>query len=282
MASIFWGLNVTVTKALLPEWMTPQGVIVVRLVGGCLLFWLTSMFFRTERIVRGDWLKLISGGVIGLFGFIYLFVRSLDYANPIDVSIIMTLPPMFVVLIGILFRRQRPGLLEVIGLVAAIGGAVLVIADGSSGKAGSDNMLGDLLAVASALCYALYLVILEKPTKTYRPLTMLRWVFLFSALPALVLLPGFADMSIMHSSAPVPWIEIAFILLCPTFLAYFLVQPAMRRIGSELVSVYQYLVPVFATVSAVLMRLDRLRPMQVVAMVIIVAGMLMINKGRRR
>lgn len=84
---------------------------------------------------------------------------------------------------------------------------------------------GDILAVASTLCYAFYLVILEGPTKTYRPVNMLRWVF----------------------------------LLCPTFLAYFLVQPAEKLIGSERVSLYQNLLPVFATISAVVIGLDHLK-----------------------
>lgn len=86
----------------------------------------------------------------------------------------------------------------------------------------------------------------------------------------------------MHTTEAVPWIEIGFILLCPTFIAYFLVQPAIRKIGSELVSLYQYLLPVFATLSAVLMGIDRLKWIQVVAMAVIVAGMLLTNIGNRK
>ncbi|MDE6309063.1 MAG: DMT family transporter, partial [Muribaculaceae bacterium] len=67
----------------------------------------------------------------------------------------------------------------------------------------------------------------------------------------------------------------------PTFLAYFLVQPAMNRIGSEMVSLYQYLVPVFATISAVMMGLDRLKWIQVVAMLVIVGGMVFTNIGKK-
>lgn len=281
LASIFWGVNVSVTKALIPEWMTSEGITAVRLVGGCVLFWIVSLFLKSASIERKDWLKLVLGGTIGLFGFIYLFVMSLKYANPIDISIIMTLPPMFVILIGILFRHQRPAWMEYLGVVISFAGAVLVIVMGKGGKAGSDNLLGDLLAIASCICYAFYLVILEGPTNKYRPVTMLRWVFLFAALPALFLLIGFDHQPIMHATQAVPWIEIGFILLCPTFIAYFLVQPAIRDIGSELVSLYQYMLPVFATISAVLMGLDHLRWIQVWAMAIIVVGMVLTNVGKK-
>lgn len=59
-------------------------------------------------------------------------------------------------------------------------------------------------------------------------------------------------------------------------------QPAIRDIGSEMVSIYQYLLPVFATISSVMMGLDRLKWIQVVAMLIIVGGMVLTNIGKKR
>ncbi len=282
IATIFWGVNVSFTKALIPEWMTADGIIVVRLVGGCLLMWLASLFLKCRPIARHDWQRLLLGGAVGLFLFIYLFVTSLRYGNPIDISIIMTLPPVFVILIGVVFLKQRPSLLEYLGVAVSMAGAVIVIVAGGAGKNGSDNLLGDLLAVASTLCYAFYLVILVKQTQTYRPVNMLRWVFLFAAVPALFLIPGMDKEAILRTSEAAPWLEIGFILLCPTFIAYFLVQPAIKKIGSELVSLYQYLLPVFATLSAVIMGLDRLKWIQVVAMAVIVGGMVLTNAGKRR
>ena len=130
LATIFWGVNVSFTKALIPSWMTADGIIVVRLAGGCFLMWLASLFVKCEAVERRDWLKLGLGGAVGLFLFIFLFVTSLRYGNPIDISIIMTLPPVFVILIGVLFQHQRPSLLEYAGIVFSMAGAVVVIVDG--------------------------------------------------------------------------------------------------------------------------------------------------------
>lgn len=282
VAAIFWGVNVSFTKALIPTWMSSEAVTAVRLIGGCVLFWIVSLFLKNNPVQRQDWKRFFLAGFVGLFGFIYLFVMSLKYGNPIDISIIMTLPPMFVILIGVIFLHRKPSALELAGVAVSFAGAITVILAGSTGKAGSDNMLGDLLAVASTICYAFYLVILEKPTKSYKPMTLLRWVFLFSAIPALTLLIGFDHQPIFHAASPTPWLEITFILLGPTFLAYLLVQPAIKFIGSELVSLYQYLLPVFATISAVLMGLDRLKWIQVAAMAIIIVGMLLTNRAKSR
>lgn len=282
LATIFWGVNVSVTKALIPDWMTADSIVAVRLVGGAALMWIASLFVKCDRIARGDWSRIVLGGVVGLFLFIFLFVTSLRYGNPIDISIIMTLPPVFVILIGVIFLHRRPSVLEYIGVAVSFVGAVIVILAGQGGRNGSNNLLGDLLAIASTLCYAFYLVILERPSATYRPVTVLRWVFLFAAIPALVFLPGMVHLPILHTSHVTPWVEIGFILLCPTFIAYFLVQPAIKDIGSELVSLYQYLLPAFATISAVLMGLDKLKWIQVLAMAIIVGGMVLTNVGKSR
>lgn len=282
-ATVFWGLNIPVVKALEAHWMNADTITACRLIGGCLLFWVASIFVKSEKIAKSDWWRIIVGGGVGLFAFIYLLNLSMKYANPIDVSIIMTLPPAFVILIGVLFQHRRPSWIEYLGVAVAFAGAVIVIVAGKgSGHAGSNNLLGDMIALASTLCYSLYLVITEKPSHTYRPVNILRWTFLFAAIPSLFLLGSFKDMPLLQEAPAVPWIEIGFVVLCVSFAAYFLLSAALKDIGSELVSLYQYLLPVFATIGAVLMGLDRLHWIQVAAMAIIIAGMVMTNLGKRR
>lgn len=282
-ASIFWGANVAVTKALIPDWMSAYGISVVRLVGGCILFWIASFFVKCHPVEKEDWLPIILGGTFGLFSFIFLFVTSLRFGSAIDISIIMTLPPMFVILINVVFRHARPKPLEYAGIVVSFIGAAIVILAGSGGSSGgSDYLLGDILAILSTICYAFYLIILEKPTPHYKPVNLLRWVFLFAALPALCLVPGMQNEPILHDFKLVPWLEIAFILFFPTFVAYFLVQPAIKDIGSELVSLYQYTLPIFAALTAMMMGLEDIVMSQIVAIVVIVAGMIMTNIGKKR
>lgn len=281
LATIFWGINIPVVKALVPEWMPANAVTAVRIIGACLLFWICSIFIKTTKIDKTDWLKIIIGGAIGLFSFIFLMNLSLKYANPIDVSIIMTLPPVFVLIIGTVFQHRKPSLLEMIGVLAALAGAVTVILAGKGGKNGSDNLLGDMIALASAACYSIYLVVTEKPSHKYHPVTMLRWTFLFAAIPSMFLLPSFAGMPLLESTSATPWLEAAFIMLCPSFIAYFLLSDALKSIGSELVSLYQYLIPVFATIASVIMKLDTLHTAQVIAMFIIIGGMTLTTIGKR-
>ncbi|MDO4319000.1 MAG: DMT family transporter [Bacteroidales bacterium] len=282
-ATLFFGVNIPVVKDLIPHWMSAMDVTVFRLAGGCVLMWLVSLFVRTTPIARGDWMRVILGGGLGMFSFIFLFNLSLRYGSPIDVSIIMTLPPVFIFLYNLIFRHRRSGTIEYIGVAVGLAGACLVIvAGGTSAKGGSDHLLGDLLAVASALCYAFYLIVLEGPSHTYRPVSLLRWVFLFASVPALFLIPDFVKAPIFSAGTAEAWGLIGFVVLCPTFLAYFLLSPATKMIGSDMVSIYQYLVPVFATIGSVVMHLEVLKTVQAVAMAVIVGGMVLTEIGKRR
>lgn len=283
LATIFFGINIPAIKFLIPDWLSADAITAIRLIGGCALMWVTSLFIRNDKILRSDWLKIILGGAVGLFLFIYLFIQSLRFCDPIDISIIMTLPPVFVVLIGVLFLHRRPSLIEYLGIVVAFAGAVIIITSGNGSSHGADNLLGMGLAIASTICYAFYLVILEGPTRRYRPVSLLRWVFLFAAIPtAAVTLWGFDSNLLFHSAEATPWLWTIFVLVGPTYLAYFLVQPANKLIGSELVSLYQYLVPVVATAATVIMGIGQLHWVQVMAMIVIVGGMLLTTFGKRR
>lgn len=280
IATIFFGVNIPVVKFLIPEWLTSEDVTVFRLGGGCVLFWLASLFVKTDRLQRGDFVKVLAGGGLGLFAFIYLFNLSLRYANPIDVSIIMTLPPVFVIIINAVFRHYRPSAGELIGmLLAFLGAAVVIMAHHTDSKA-SDALLGNLLAIASSVCYATYLVVLEGPTHRYKPISLLRWVFLASFIPCVILLPSFGDAALFHSShVTSPALMVTFVVLCPTFLSYLLINPAIKLIGSELVSIYQYLIPVIAAIASVVMHIAHLHVAQVLAMALIVGGMFMTNRS---
>lgn len=283
VATIFFAVNIPVVKLLNPEWLTSNDITIFRLAGGCILFWLASLFVKPDRIDRKDFPRILIGGGIGLFLFIYLFNLSLRYANPIDVSIIMTLPPVFVILINVLFRHFRPRLLEIIGVLLGLAGAVIVIMAKHPEDKASDALLGNLLALASALCYAIYLIVLEKPTHKYRPISLLRWIFLAAFIPCLIFIGTMPAAPMFHGG--IHWGAIgmiAFVVICPTFLSYLMVNPAIKLIGSELVSLYQYLLPVFATIASVIMGLAHLHWMQVFAMGVIIVGMILTNLAKRK
>lgn len=284
ISTIFFGINVPVLKFLTPAWMSGQDAAAFRIFGGCVLLWLASVFIRNDKIQRRDWLRIILGGGAGLFLFLYLFCMSLEYASPVDVSIILTTPPLFVIFIGVVFQHRKLSPMGLTGVLVGLAGAALVIlTQGHGGAHASDPLKGNLLAIGSSVCYAFYLVILERPSKAYNTVTLMRWVFGCAAGVAIPLLFVLPKAPIFSGNATLtPWLMIGFVVIFPTFVSYLLVSPAIKLIGSKMVSMYQYLVPVVALIASICMELDRLRWEQPVAIVVVVIGMLMTNRAQSR
>lgn len=283
VAIILFALNIPVVKILIPRWMNVDDVTLVRIAGGAALFWIASLFVKKDSIERGDFVRIFVGGGLTLFGFIYLLNVALKFGNPIDVSIIMTLPPVYGMLYQMVFRHARPSLLEIAGMLVAFGGAVIVIVSGHETRHAPNPLLGDFFAVVCGVAYMAYLLILEKPTHKYRPIPMLKWVFLGASIPCVAICWGVADAPIVHAQAGfMPWFWVVFLMAGPSFLAYLLVNPAIKLIGSELVSIYQYFMPVATTIVAVMLGEAQFQWTEGVAMVVIIGGMFLIDYATHR
>jgi drug/metabolite transporter (DMT)-like permease len=282
-ATIFFGVDLPVLKYLIPTWMTAVDATIFRIVGATALMWIASLFVKTQKIEKSDYRVLFFCGFIGMFGFMYLFNLALKYGSAIDVSIIMTTPPVLVIIYDIIFRKMRFSRMELLGVVMALLGAVMIILihSGASSK-GGDVILGDIFAFASAVVFTGYLIAIEKPSKKYNSVSLMRWVMLAGSLPALCLVWMLPSAHIFAHPALSPWLGVGFIIIFPTFVSYILTSPALKLVGSEVVSLYQYFVPVVATITALIMKIDKLQWYQPIAICIILIGVFITNRAKQK
>lgn len=279
-AAICWGLNDPANKALIPDWISASGVALARIFGATVLIWILSLFVKKEKILHTDW-KLLWASALMMLGFVYVFSLAFNTASPIDIAIILTFQPILVVVINAIFKHEHVSLLEVVGMVIALGGALMVILSG--GKVDSGRLIGDFFAVVCAITYAIYLVILEGPSKRYGTISLMKWVFLFTAILASPLIFTIhLDMPIFTHAKAMPWLILGFIVLFPTVYCYLVTPPAIKLVGSEVLAFYQYLVPVITTVVAIAAKMDSFHWYQPVSFVIIVAGVILVNYAKAK
>ncbi|MBD5204126.1 MAG: DMT family transporter [Bacteroidales bacterium] len=279
-ASICWGLNEPANKILIPDWMTAGEVALARIFGATILIWIASLFVKREKIERGDWKYIISSALM-MLGFVYVFSLAFNTASPIDIAIILTFQPMLVVLINTIFRHKKASGLEWAGMGIALAGALIVILAG--GNLDGGRLVGDLFAVVCAVSYAAYLVLIEGPSHRYGTVNLMKWVFLFTAimsLPLLFTLPH--HITLLSNPKPEPLLLIGFIILFPTFYCYLVTPPSIKMVGSDIFSLYQYLVPVITTIVSVLLKIDSFHWYQPVSFVVIVGGVLLSNYAKTR
>ena len=118
-----------------------------------------------------------------------------------------------------------------------------------------------------------YLISMRKCSVKYHPVSLMRWVFLagsIGALPLGIIFLGKAP--ILHHPSTVAILLLLFVIIFPSFLSFLLMPPAIKRIGHQLVSMYQDLIPVLATILAIIFKMDKLYWDQPVAIVIILIG----------
>lgn len=279
-AALCWGFNEPANKALIPDWVSAPGVAIARIIGATVIIWIISMFTKNAKIERTDQ-KLLWSAALCMVGFVYVFSLAFNTASPIDIAIILTFQPMLVVAIHAIFKHEKVSRLELLGMLVAFGGALLVILAG--GKVDGGRMIGDLYAVVCAVCYAAYLVIIEGPSKRYKTVNLMRWIFLYTAILSLPLLFTIGHhIHLLTDPQLTPTLILLFIILFPTVYCYIVTPPAIRLVGSELFSFYQYLVPVIATVVSLLMKLDSFHWYQPVSFVVIVAGVILANYAKAR
>jgi drug/metabolite transporter (DMT)-like permease len=261
----------------------PAGSIVLfRVVGAAGVLFLVNLIW-TRRWVR-DRRDLLGLAVLGLLGVVLnqtLFLIGLSRTTAINATILVTTIPVFTVLYSVLSKREPPSALKFGGIGVAGAGAVYLIGPDRLSLA-PDLALGNLLIVVAMFCYSLYLVHSKAMVLKYGPVTVSAYVMMFSALGTLPL--GLAGLATVDLSAirPITWMWVAYVVVFPTIVAYFLNIWALKKVSPNLVAVYIYLQPLFtAAVAPAVLAGERVTARAAFAGAAIFLGLAMVILGER-
>lgn len=185
VASVIFGLNIPVSKSIMINgWMSSTGLTYLRMFVATIAFWLISLFFPREPVTRRDMFILFFGGILGILLNQGSFIIGLGYTSPIDAGLIVTVSPVLVMLLSAMVLKEPVTLKKTGGVFLGGAGAIIIILSGASGvhSAGSNPLLGNLLCLSGALFYSVYLIITKPIMQRYTPITLMKWMFLYSAL----------------------------------------------------------------------------------------------------
>lgn len=285
ISTILTGTDFSVVKLVAPRAASGNDVTSVSIIGACALFWIVSLFCKCQPLQRRDAVRVLVGGGLLVWLFVFLFNMALALGNPVDVAVVNTLTPVFIAGFAIIFLHARVGWVQASGLIIGLGAAIAVIigASGAPTVHAKNNLLGVILGLASCLGYAVYLMLMTGPLQRYSVVSLLRWVFLAASVPALFFIPSFAHAPIWHLHELTPWLSLIFITTCPMFLAYILVNRSIDYMGSELTGLYDYFLPVVSVGSSLILGvITEVSALQIVAMSAVVVGMVLTILGKRR
>lgn len=281
LVALIYGSNYSIAKEVMPAYVGPFGLIVVRVVSAALFFGIFSRLVTKEKIVgRADNLRAILCGVTGVAVNQLCFFAGLNLTAPINAALLMVIVPVVVLIFSAILLKERVGMRKISGILIACTGALLLIYNSRSAST-TGNIWGDLLIILNASSFAMYLVLVKPLMQKYKAITVVSRIFTVGAV--LVVPFGFQQLlTPNYSGFPVSiWLAILFMVFAVTIVAYLLNTWALRFANPSLVGAYIYLQPVIAILIAVGMGNDVFTVEKALYALLIFSGVYLVSRTRQ-
>ena len=282
-ACAFWGLMAPLGKDAMTHGLDGLTMVSFRVLGGCILFWLTSLFVKKEQVPTKDKLMFIGAAVFGLVTNQCCYTMGLSITSPINASIVTTSMPIFAMILAALILKEPITGKKAIGVLMGCSGALILIltsASAVSDKVG--DIRGDLLCLAAQFSFALYLSLFNPLIRRYSVFTINKWMFFWATLLIIPFTFGHVRDVV---SLPIPatsWWEAAYVVVFGTYLGYILTMIGQKTLRPTVVSVYNYVQPIVSVIVSVLTGLGILKPSHALAVILVFAGVWLVTKSRSR
>lgn len=272
-------------------------MVTFRVVGGCVLFWLSSLLIGCEKLhldrfhpslkqehVPMKDIRMFAGA--GLFGLVTnqcCFTIGLSITSPINASIVTTSMPIFAMLLSALILKEPITGKKALGVFMGCCGALILIltsAAALSDKVG--DIRGDLLCLFAQMSFALYLSLFNPLIRRYSVFTVNKWMFLWASV---MILPfSFTHvMGIDWSHVPMKtWLETGYVVFFATFVGYILTMIGQHTLRPTVVSVYNYVQPMVSVATSLLLGICVLQWSQGLAVILVFSGVWLVTKSRAR
>ncbi|HEV8148699.1 MAG TPA: DMT family transporter [Gemmatimonadales bacterium] len=216
----------------------------------------STAFFIAHRAIRGsvprfgrDWARFALLGVVGGAGNQLLVLLGLTRTTAINAAILIPMIPIFTVIFGWALRKDRPSLLKWTGVAIAAMGTVYLIGPDRVSLA-PEVALGNLLVLTGMAFNALAFLLSKDLLQRYPPVTVafcLTLAGMLGVFPLGISAAGDVQRAGLTSHV-LFWL--AYLVIFPTTVTYFLNLWSLRRVSPTLVTSFIYLQPLFTTAVA--------------------------------
>lgn len=257
VAVTMWGVSFVSTKVLLEHGMHPVEVYVYRFIVAYVLVLCFCHKRLASRSVRDEALFAVCGLCAGSIYFI-AENTALNYTLVSNVSLLTSTSPLLVVmLVGLLYRDERPNRGVIMGSLVAFFGVACVIFNSSFNL--ELNPLGDFLSLAAAFGWAIYSLVLRKLNVSYDAWFVTRKTFFWGLVTALPFL--YFETQIMSPAhvvaVPAIWGNLLFLAVGASVIGYLMWARSVKSLGAIKSNNYIYLQSIVTLVVSALVLGER-------------------------
>lgn len=276
-----WGLNAIFSKMAVGE-ISPMQMVTFRWLGVLLIL----LVFARKHLLR-DWpvlrrhpVYLMLMGSLGFTAFNALFYNAGHATSAINIGILQGSIPIFVLLGSFLIFRHRITRVQMGGVSITLLGVVIVASGGDLSELGSLSInRGDLFMLIACFFYAAYSLGLSRRPRVsaqglFFALAMVAWL---TSLP-LVAFETYQQGWQMPSTTG--WIIVLMITLLPSLIAQIFFIQGVALIGPARAGVFVNLVPVFASIMAVVFLAEAFEAFHAIALFLVLGGIWLSEVGK--
>lgn len=284
MVVAIWGVTFVSTKLLLLNGLSPAHIFTLRFVIAYVMLLGASCFLPRHRWMSKnlkDELIMFGLGVTG--GSLYFLTENaaMNYTTTTNTSLIVCLCPLFAsLLISICYKSERLHGLQIVGSLLAAVGVTIVVLNGRFVLHLSP--IGDALAFAACLCWALYSLLLIPASKRYDTLFITRKVFaygLLSMLPYYVIYPEMPPMEALLQYDTI--LQLLFLGCIASTICFLIWNWVIRRLGAIVTTNYVYFNPVVTILCAWVVLNERITGWFLMGTVMILTGMYLADRKQK-
>jgi drug/metabolite transporter (DMT)-like permease len=275
---VFWAGNFIVVKGAIGI-LPPVGFTFLRYCLAsvtllALLRWRTG----TIRPPHGDILAIALLGIIGFGCYQILWPVALQSIPAGDSALLIATTPVLTALMAAATRADQPNAAKLTGALISFIGVAMVIAAGQRLDLGV-SLVGDLLTIVAATCWAIYTVFGARILRRHSPLVATTWAIVAGTLfIAPVGIAQLVSTDIRGFGVPVALAVVYSGTLAAGF-ANVVVFHGLKLLGPTRVTALQSLVPALAVVLAAVFLGEAIRPAQVIGGVVILGGVALLRRG---
>lgn len=233
--------------------------------------------------MRAELPRLAVFSILGVAAFTVAIFYALQFTTAINGALINAATPIYVILFGLVGIGQRSSWRNIAGAAVAFVGLVIIVTRGAPLQI-FDFVInpGDLMIMSALVMWALYNILLrEWPTK----LTPFVFLTAIGLIGMAMMAPVVAIEFALGAQLNVTWVAVTGVLYLGVFAsigAYGFWNFGVRRVGAAPATLFQYLIPVFAAVFAILLLDESLYLYHVLGGALTVAGIAVANVPARR
>jgi drug/metabolite transporter (DMT)-like permease len=272
-ASLCWSGNHVIGRAIAGH-VPPIGISLARWLIPALIIWPAARkhLRRDWPQIKSHWRLMLWLGLTGGALFSALQYVGLQYTTALNVSVLNSLTPVFIVMAGALIFRDHIRLVQMIGIATSLMGVMAIVTRGSLDTLRELALnWGDLIIIFNMAVFAIYSGYLRLRPQIH----WLSFIFVLAVISVVSTLPFFfLEMwsGYVFQPTALTAFAILYVSIFPSLLAFAAWNSGVETIGANRAGPFLHLIPIFSALLASTLIGEQLAIYHLAGFVLILTG----------